>query len=411
MMHLILVSSKPGACQSASKKAREFLPKSNGNALELTGIDGSNPLGFLAAVGVLNVLHGAGKCESRLAWRRSVIWRPCLFGLPISDQKDLAQMVAEAMRGAAVSTEASEERGRAKRRLDEAKKKVKNRHQDIKKRTLRGREREQTLETELAPLERELNDMRQAYIAALRQAVPRPELALGANIDCTADDYRELAVSLTESAAWNARDSADLLAAFTNDACLHESPNKQKEGKISPSPFAFISGGGHQDFLDSVRQLLDNVSDARIEAALFERWSYADEGLSMRWDPVEDRRHALMDRDPTAAGNKPRTVWMANLLAYRALALFASAPRAHGLATTGWSRQSDGDAFSWPLWTHPIGPDSIRSLLLLGELHEPAPDRRKLRAIGVQTAYRSRRIRVPPTGANFKINFTPSREI
>jgi hypothetical protein len=27
----------------------------------------------------------------------------------------------------------------------------------------------------------------------------------------------------------------------------------------------------------------------------------------MRWDPTEDRRYALLDRDPTAGDNKSRT--------------------------------------------------------------------------------------------------------
>jgi len=128
----------------------------------------------------------------------------------------------------------------------------------------------------------------------------------------------------------------------------------------------------------------------------------------MRWDPAEDRRYALLDRDPTASGNKPRTVWMANLLAYRALALFPSAPTPWGLRTTGWSRS--GEAFTWPLWRPPAAPDTIRSLMLLDELGKPVPDRRGLRARGIVAVYRAQRIKVG-SAPNFKINFTPAQEI
>lgn len=43
----------------------------------LTGLDGSNPLGFLAALGVLRVLHARGH-EPRLAWSLRGTWTPLL---------------------------------------------------------------------------------------------------------------------------------------------------------------------------------------------------------------------------------------------------------------------------------------------------------------------------------------------
>jgi hypothetical protein len=146
----------------------------------------------------------------------------------------------------------------------------------------------------------------------------------------------------------------------------------------------------------------------RVRTALFSRWTYADETLSMRWDPVEDRRYALLDRDPTGSGNKPRTVWMANLLAYRGLSLFPSMPAAGGLRTAAWDYA--GEVFTWPLWEFPAPPDSIRALILLRDLGTPLPARASLRARGVAAAYRARRIKVgdPP---NFKINFSLAREV
>ena len=234
---------------------------------------------------------------------------------------------------------------------------------------------------------------------------------LGKNIDCTEQEYRDIVESVLETARFNNHESLDLLSAFCSAGCLHDSPTKQKEGKLEPTPFSFISGSGHQDFLDTVNSLSLRVSRELVQASLFAIWTYEDEGLSMRWDPIEDRRYALMDRDPTASDNKPHTVWMANLLAYRALILFPTAPTHGGLATVSWAKGDGGEpSFTWPLWSYQIDLDSIRSLLLLPELYRRNPDPIALRARGVAVTFRSRRIKVG-TGANFKINFSPAREV
>src|SRR5206468_11895818 len=96
-----------------------------------------------------------------------------------------------------------------------------------------------------------------------------------------------------------------------------------------------------------------------IGEALFEPWGYRDEKLTMRWDPLDDRRYALMDRDPTASDNKSTTVWMANLLAYRALAFFPCAPGGRGLDAAGWNGDAELHQFTWPLWERPLSRDTI----------------------------------------------------
>ena len=112
-----------------------------------------------------------------------------------------------------------------------------------------------------------------------------------------------------------------------------------------------------------------------------------------------------MDRDPTASGNESRTVWMANLLAYRALSLFSTAPGRRGLETVGWS--GSGELFSWPIWDNPIAPDVIRSLMLQPEVSIENPDRRTQKSRGILAVFRAKRVRVG-SGANYKINFSPA---
>lgn len=321
-------------------------------SIVLKGIDGSNPLGFLAALGTLCALHAASHETVRLHWTRGFLWQPVLSGLPELAQEDLAGIVADALR-----------------------------------------------------------------------AEQRDEIAIGIAeedtqkvIDCDTDHMRNIVLSLLNYASSTHRSSLDFVAAFTSDACIDKDrkgkpqTNKNNKPRLETTPFQFIKGSGNQYFLGTVVQLMRNIEEAKIKKVLFEPWLYADEKNSMRWDPVEDRRYALMDRDPTASNNKPRTVWMANLLAYRALALFTSAPQRHGLATTGWSKHDGDDVFTWPLWGQPAGPDVVRSLLLLSELHKQRPEHAELRPRGIQAVFRSRRIKVGE-GANFKINFSPARQI
>lgn len=371
------------------------------NALILTGLEGGNPLGFLAALGALLVLHQGTCPQARLGWRRMVTWQPVLMGV-----SELAgnpcEAIAAALRGLSVADEAEGKRKQAQSAFDAARKILKDKQNEIKKRGLRGKERKEAFEVEIAPLELEVRRKRETWLEALRGAVPSPELALGQRIDCTSNEYREFAMNFLENGGAAKRAPLDHLAAFASDADVDE------YGRLTATPFCFITGSGHQYFLDTVRQLMKEVTAERVHSALFEPWTYSDEKLSLRWDPIEDRRYALMDRDPTASDNKSRTVWMANLLAYRALALFSSAPGRRGLETTGWD--DPWKFFTWPVWKNPVDLDTIRSLMLLSDLGTEVPRRSVLRDRGVAAVFRSPRIRVG-SGANFKINFGPVRGV
>jgi len=389
-------------------------------SIVLTGLDGANPLGFLAALGTLATLHQAGKRGARLSWRRSVTWQPVLSGISPAAlreaagtgdedlQKDatrthngLCKMLADGLRGRPVEGDAQERRQESQAAFDAAKKAVKDRLEAIKQRRLRGNERKEALEREVTPLRKVTEERRREWREALKAAVPRADLAIGKHIDCTADEFRDHAAGFLDDAD---REALDLLASFASDACL------EKSGSVTATPFCFITGSGHQYFLDTVCQLMDVVAEDRLSSVLFDPWTYADEKLSMRWDPIEDRRYALMDRDPTASDNRSRTVWMANLLAYRALVLFPSAPCGAHLVTTGWAWDKEAKNFTWPIWEPALDVHAIRSLLLLRELAVAAPDHSQLRARGVVAAFRSRRIQVgnPPL---HKINFSPARNV
>ncbi len=377
----------------------------NGGSVELSGIDGVNPLGFLAALGTLVTVRQAGEQQARLRWKHARTWVPALDGISTADPDKLSNIVAGALRGRTVAGDDEKKRAAAQRQFDAAKKAVEVRTKEIRSRGLSRQDREAAIDQEVRPLEQVRDEKRQQWLNALEKAVPRPELAIGKRIDCTCEEYREHAGNFLVGAGYSDRETLDLLAAFGSDACREE-----RSEAIMPTPFCFIRGSGQQFFLDTVRQLMEQVTGENVRHTLFEPWTYRDEKLSMRWDPTEDRRYALMDRDPTASDNKSRTVWMANLLAYRALPLFPCAPGRRGLVTTAWAL-IDGDlAFTWPIWNSGAAPDTIRSLLQINELVQSRPDAALLRARGVAAMFRSQRIKVG-SGSNYKVNFTPARGV
>jgi hypothetical protein len=287
--------------------------------------------------------------------------------------------------------------------MERARTAINNKRKEFRQRGLRGRELREAVERELLPLRDEYEKWRLQWLQALREAVPRPELALGKRIDCTPAEYREHVQAVMASADRLSRDPLDMFASFGVDAVRQNNADS-----IEPTPFCFTTGSGHQNFLETARELMSRVSTESVRRTLFAPWDYRDERFSMRWDPIEDRRYALMDRDPTASGNKARTVWMANLLAYRALALFPTAPVGRRLAAAGWDAQQT--SFTWPLWEQPLGLDTVRSLVQLRELVEEQPDPAVLRARGIAAVYRANRI-VVGDGANRKVNFSPARGI
>lgn len=380
---------------------------SSAHSIELTGLDGTNPLGFLTALGTLVVARAAGEASARLRWQQVQNWMPVLVDLTTDDRAWLCSVLVENLRGSEVSPDAAEKRDAAEKAYERTRTAAKKELAKIKNEKLKGQDRKAAIDARVRPLEEAAAAKRTARRAALKNAVPRPELALGKRIDCTADEYREHAVEFLQSAHGGERETVDLLAAFGSDACLDRTRGGADNPHIEATPFCFIRGSGHQNFLETVRKLLDQVTMESVAQALFEPWVYRDARLSMRWDPEEDKRYALSDTKPADEG--ALTVWMANLLAYRALVLFPCAPTQRGLGTTAWTTIDDGEAFTWPLWEFAAGTDLLRTLLQIEVLREPRPDRRALAARGIAAVFRARRIRFPPTGSSYKLNFSPAR--
>lgn len=214
-------------------------PRNGSQAIELSALDGTNPLGFLAALGTLVVARAAGESAARLRWRRSRTWTPVLEGFMAEDSAQLCERLAADLRGKDVFADVGMRRDAATRAYQQAKTAVKKELDRIRGAKLRGHERKEALEARVSPLEHQAAEKRREWLIALKGAVPRPELALGTRIDCTAGEYRQHAREFIDGSDQGSRDMLDLIAAFGSDACLEDDKGGRNERKIEATLFVY----------------------------------------------------------------------------------------------------------------------------------------------------------------------------
>jgi hypothetical protein len=309
------------------------------NEIELTGLDGSNPLGFLAALGALRLLHYA-RPESNvtMGWKRSgCAWRPIVCA-----DTDL---IADTIVNTLYETLGRGESG-------------KGRH---------------------------------------------PFLAIGKNLSVPPRQFAEHARLCVGAANAHDRRWADYVTSFGSEVLVHNELDR-----INYTEFCFISGSGHQNYLETIQKLLGSVKERHLREAIFGNWTYSDKRLSMRWDPADERQHAYRWSAPS--DEAPMTVWGANLLAAEGSSLYPTVPTASGCPTTGFRRQRRQTDFTWPIWEAAITLEVVRSLIAWGELLEDQVNATLLKHHGVAAAFRSRKVKIGE-GANFKWSFAPAEAV
>lgn len=309
--------------------------KRNEPGLVLNGLDGSNPLGFLAAVGTLRTVALAdSRVDWRMKWAESHgIWHPELSAEQTVSQEGLVELLGLALR------------------------------------------REST-----------------------------PEFDFAQSLNVSPERFGKEAYAAQDRASIRDRGYADFMTSFGCEALV------TSDGKsIQDTALRTMSGAGHQHFLGTMKQLVEDTEEDHLKRSVFKKdylkrslfntWDYGDEKLGLRWDPGEDRRYALRWENPS--GDIVKTVRGANRLAVEALPLLPAIPGSKRVGTTGFTQRDKATLFTWPLWDCPLNLEVIRSLLALAEVQHSEPDRAKLGAMGVVEVYRSRRI----TTGKFR-NFT-----
>lgn len=204
--------------------------------LVLSGFDGTNPLGYLAALGTLRVLseHGA---DVKLGWRLLDAWRPFLQlrGADRDEVLDLLDRDADSWRNGAP-------------------------------------------ELELAYEKTTKSGTRSIY-----ELKPPPS------------KFQEFASSARAAALSGSRRWADHAAAY---AAAHEQRGVDNSGNTKPTALHFAAG--NQLFLDAVRKLVAEIHRGDLEEAVFGPWTYARTLPNLGWDVLAgERDYALRATDPS----------------------------------------------------------------------------------------------------------------
>lgn len=302
--------------------------------IPLPGLDGTNPLGFLAALGVLHVMNQSDPGSSaRMSWTARESWHPLVYSHGLKRQDDIVEAIL-------AYSSALDSPGTApqQERLDYA---------------------------DMADV---ISVPPEIYAEALDRAFT------------FAETDRPLAVR---------REMLDFIAAYGSTFCL------KNNGNIQQSAFSFANGQGGKKLLAAFRTIRSNLSRDHIIRSILRKWDYGDttkgKGICVfRWDPEDRRLHAHMGTAP--ADTDTNTMLAANYLAFLGLSMLPSVPDTHGLLTTGFFRFAGEDAWIWPVWDVPAGPDTVRSLLSLPLLGETPVDMGQLRQMGIHALFRARRV-------------------
>lgn len=214
--------------------------------------------------------------------------------------------------------------------------------------------------------------------------------------DLSAEGFRRLGRLANDEAKPNDRKWADFCAAYGTDISTFED-----DDQIADTDLRTMSGAGHQHFLGYMREIAQKTDREDYRKALFNHWEYEDEKPAMRWDPHDDRRHALRAEDP--AKDEIYTVRGANRLAIEGLPLFPTIPTQDELKTRAFHYSWRSSELSWPIWGPPINLDTLNSLLSYQEITEDKPDLSSLAMFGVEEVYRSERVNLG--GGRYR-NFT-----
>ena len=226
------------------------------------------------------------------------------------------------------------------------------------------------------------------------------------DIKCVPGIFRELWKSVlhqyeTDSDVSSASELAAFLTAFGSEVIK----DKKAKPDVKPTAFHMTAGQQRflkraKDVADSLdpNQLASKrqKKEARrqelrkaYEVALNGPWTFQDAFPSLGWDPATEGLYALSDSSPSDAG--AHSVRAAVWLAFESLPLFPSVPIGNRLHTTGFDRV--GSAFTWPIWKPPIGLETLRIMLGSTEFDDAARNASLLQARGVCAVMRSQCVR------------------
>lgn len=137
-----------------------------------------------------------------------------------------------------------------------------------------------------------------------------------------------------------------------------------RDGNGNTKPTAFHFTAANQQFLGTVEENRGKITREWVEESFDDRDGKIKQGMNLRWDPDAERSRALMGVNPNDDGttvNAPLE-W----LAFRSLPAFPCVPVGRRIVTCAViGRRQDELRFHWPLWSCGASYASVRTLLLI----------------------------------------------
>lgn len=294
--------------------------------LKLEGLDGSNPLAFLAALGVLQVLTDSqmsGAHEWRLSWRDEGRWLAVLHG-----STDLQSIV-------------------------------------------------QHLHADLALWKEELA-LQLAYDEDGRRVSASAKNATF-DLKPSPEAFRAYADEIASKCGPERMRSVRMAAAYGSELVT------DNNGRLKPTALHFTAG--QQSFLSMIRALQQGLTPEDFHEALVGPWRNSSKLPSMSWNASAVRIYAYRADNPSdeKRGSVPAADW----LAFVGLRFFPVVCRNSRLVTTGVRGGWKNSTMTWPIWTSALSVNAIRSLLAWRGLGDSFT-RKNCSAVGISALYKSK---------------------
>ncbi|MDA8410347.1 MAG: hypothetical protein M0001_08145 [Treponema sp.] len=311
------------------------------------GLDGSNPLHFLASLGVLRILPEG----SLLSWRYEGGWHPRFE----HDQPNMPEHLSQGIRRGVPD------------------------HSLVTARVSRSGE-EQKAEPEAA----DRKSIATAYDFLGFAPIPKT----------THEEFRRIAKMQFPQ---DYESMMDPLSSIGILGSLNAESPPGDDGMLEPTAFSFSNGGGGQVLHDDFITLASLTSPEAVSATLEGRRERFVWCTSLNWDPKSLRSYAHQWGNPESQPKE--TDVAANALAFIGLGAYPVVPRQGGSRTLGIV--AERRRFRWPMWERPIPLLTIESLV-----HLAPEEQSSRRSAGIVAIFEAERF-----SSNKRIYFAPASAV
>ena len=192
---------------------------------------------------------------------------------------------------------------------------------------------------------------------------PKGPLFHGAVIKTSPEQFRGAAEA---SLVVGEQSASNPLAALAPMLYAAYAPQTEDRGEMEFSWFSFGNGQGGKNLLLDAAQLTAGLEPDDIRLSLLGQ-ALPKSAKGLRWNPAEFRAAAYRSHDPGKGikGDDTLDFPSFNVLAFFGLTFFPCVPTQRRGLTAGMHSQERETFFQWPVWSPPLGPCVISSLVLL----------------------------------------------